>query len=76
MSDDDSISRPATTLSAKVLKTLPNARYRVATEHGDEIEAHVSGNMRMEFIRILPGDQVQIEPSPFDRNLARITGRV
>jgi len=76
MSDDDSTSLPATVLSAKVLKTLPNARFRVSTEHGDEIDAHVSGRMRMEFIRILPGDQVQIELSPFDQNLARITGRV
>ena len=76
MSDDDPTALPATVLSAKVIKTLPNARYRVSTEHGDEIEAHVSGNMRMEFIRILSGDRVRIEVSPFDRTLGRITGRV
>lgn len=74
MSNDDPIAPAAKTLTAKVIKTLPNSRYRVSTEHGEEIEAHVSGKMRMKFIRILPGERVQIEVSPFDRNLGRITG--
>ncbi len=75
MSADDPISLPGKILPATVLATLPNARFRVSTEHGGELEAHVSGKMRMEVIRILPGDRVQIEVSPFDANLARITGR-
>ena len=58
---------------AKVLEVLPNARYRVQTANGEEVLAHVSGKMRMHLIRILPGDEVGIEVSPFDRNLARIT---
>lgn len=60
-------------MNATIVAALPNSRYRVRLDDGDEILAHVSGNMRMRLIRILPGDKVTIEVSPFDRNLGRIT---
>ena len=55
------------------MAALPNSRYRVQLDNGDEILAHPSGDMRMNLIRILPGDAVTVEVSPFDRNLGRIT---
>ena len=59
-----------------VLENLPNARFRVKLDEGDlEILAHVSGKMRMNYIRILPGDRVRVELSPYDLNRARIVYR-
>ena len=59
-----------------VLENLPNARFRVKLDEGDlEILAHVSGKMRMNYIRILPGDKVTVEMSPYDLTKARITYR-
>jgi translation initiation factor IF-1 len=55
-----------------VKETLPNAMFRVAIEGGHEILAHVSGKMRMHYIRILPGDKVTIELSPYDLTRGRI----
>jgi translation initiation factor IF-1 len=61
---------------AKVLETLPNAMFRVELEEGKhQVLAHVSGKMRKNFIRILPGDRVQVELSPYDLNRGRITYR-
>jgi len=54
---------------------LPNAMFRVAIEGGHEILAHVSGKMRMFYIRILPGDKVMVEMSPYDLTRGRITLR-
>ncbi len=62
------------TLEATVREALPNARFRVALAQGEEILAHVSGKMRMQVVRILPGDRVVIQISPFDRTLGRIVG--
>ncbi|MCJ7777445.1 MAG: translation initiation factor IF-1 [Sedimentisphaerales bacterium] len=59
-------------LQAKVAEALPNAMFRVELENGHRILAHVSGKMRMNFIRILPGDMVTIEMSPYDLNRGRI----
>ncbi len=59
-------------VDAVVKEALPNATFRVALENGHELLAHVSGKMRMNFIRILPGDTVTIEMSPYDLNRARI----
>ena len=59
-----------------VIETLPNASFRVELENGHRILAHVSGKMRMNFIRILPGDKVKIELSPYDLSRGRITYRV
>jgi translation initiation factor IF-1 len=62
-------------LQAKVIEALPNAMFRVELENGHKILAHVSGKMRMHFIRILPGDTVTIEMSPYDLNRGRIVLR-
>ncbi len=59
-----------------VVETLPNAVFRVELENGHVVLAHVSGKMRMHFIRILPGDKVKLELSPYDLTRGRITFRV
>ena len=59
-------------LQAKVTEALPNAMFKVELENGHKILAHVSGKMRMNFIRILPGDAVTVEMSPYDLNRGRI----
>ncbi|TSB44854.1 translation initiation factor IF-1 [Alkalicoccobacillus porphyridii] len=58
-----------------VIEPLPNAMFRVELENGHKILAHVSGKIRMNFIRILPGDKVTIELSPYDLTRGRITYR-
>ena len=58
-----------------VLDTLPNAMFKVELENGHEILAHVSGKIRMNYIRILPGDKVTVEMSPYDLSRGRITYR-
>ncbi|MFA4842710.1 MAG: translation initiation factor IF-1 [Candidatus Omnitrophota bacterium] len=60
----------------KVLEALPNAMFRVELDNGHLVLAHVSGKMRMHFIRILPGDRVKLELSPYDLSRGRITFRV
>ena len=60
----------------KILEALPNAMFRVELENGHVVLAHVSGKMRMNFIRILPGDKVKLELSPYDLSRGRITFRV
>jgi translation initiation factor IF-1 len=59
-------------VDAKVIDALPNAMFRVELENGHRILAHVSGKMRMHFIRILPGDKVIVEMSPYDLTKGRI----
>ena len=58
-----------------ILEALPNAQFKVKLDNGHEIFAHVSGKMRMYYIKILPGDRVQIEMSPYDLTKGRITYR-
>lgn len=58
-----------------VLEALPNAMFRVEMENGHRVLAHVAGKMRMHFIRILPGDKVTVELSPYDLTRGRITFR-
>ena len=58
-----------------VTDTLPNAMFKVKLPNGHEILAHVSGNIRMHYIRILPGDRVTVEISPYDLTRGRITFR-
>jgi len=60
---------------ATVKESLPNAMFRVVLDNGHEVLAHVSGKMRMHFIRILPGDRVTIELSPYDLTKGRIVYR-
>ena len=70
MSKEDAIEVMAT-----VVETLPNAMFKVKLEQGHEGLAHVSGRMRKNFIRILPGDRVAVELSPYDLNRGRIVYR-
>ncbi len=58
-----------------VTEALPNAMFKVKLENGHEILAHISGKMRMHYIRILPGDKVTVELSPYDLTRGRITYR-
>ena len=60
---------------AKVTETLPNANFRIELENGHEVLAHISGKMRKYFIRILPGDEVLVELSPYDLSRGRIVYR-
>ncbi len=59
-----------------VVEALPNAMFQVELENGHRILAHISGKLRMNFIRILPGDKVTVELSPYDLTRGRITWRV
>ncbi len=67
--------KDAIRLQAKVVEALPNAMFRVELENGHRVLAHVSGKMRMNFIRILPGDMVTVEMSPYDLSRGRIVLR-
>ena len=62
-------------IEGQVIDTLPNAQFKVKLENGHEILAHVSGKIRMHYIRILPGDRVTVEISPYDLTRGRITFR-
>lgn len=63
------------TMEGEVLDAMPNAMFRVKLENGHEIIAHISGKMRKFYIRILPGDRVTVEISPYDLSKGRITYR-
>jgi len=58
-----------------IMENLPNASFRVKLENGHEVRAHISGKMRMHYIKILPGDKVTVELSPYDLSRGRITYR-
>jgi translation initiation factor IF-1 len=58
-----------------IIETLPNASFKVELENGHVVLAHISGKMRMHFIKILPGDKVTVELSPYDLSRGRITYR-
>ncbi|MDR0405205.1 MAG: translation initiation factor IF-1 [Clostridiales bacterium] len=62
-------------LEGTVVDALPNAMFQVELENGHKILAHISGKLRMNFIRILPGDKVTVEMSPYDLTKGRITWR-
>ena len=62
-------------LEGTVLESLPNAMFQVELENGHQILAHISGKLRMNFIKILPGDKVTVQMSPYDLTLGRITWR-
>ncbi len=65
----------AIVLEGTVIEPLPNAMFRVDLENGHKVLAHISGKMRMHYIRILPGDRVQVELTPYDLSRGRITYR-
>lgn len=62
-------------VEGKILETLPNAMFRVELENGHKVLAHISGKMRMHYIKILPGDKVMVELSPYDLSRGRIIYR-
>ena len=62
-------------VEGKVIETLPNANFKVELENGHQVLAHISGNLRMNYIKILPGDKVTMEMSPYDLTRGRITWR-
>ncbi len=62
-------------VTGTVVETLPNAMFRVELENGHRVLAHISGKMRPHFIKILPGDKVTVELSPYDLNRGRIVYR-
>jgi len=73
-----SLARPkedAIVLDGTILESLPNAMFRVELDNGHKVLAHISGKMRMNYIRILPGDKVQVELTPYDLTRGRITYR-
>jgi len=70
MSKEDTIQ-----MQGEILETLPNATFRVKLENGHVVLGHISGKMRMHYIRILPGDKVVVELSPYDLTRGRITYR-
>lgn len=70
MSKDDVIE-----IEGTVVESLPNAMFQVELANGHQILAHISGKLRMNFIRILPGDKVTVEMSPYDLTKGRITWR-
>ena len=62
-------------MQGEILETLPNAMFRVKLENGHVVLGHISGKMRMHYIRIAPGDKVQVELTPYDLSRGRITYR-
>ena len=70
MAKEDSIEVEGT-----VVEALPNTNFKVELENGHQILAHISGKLRMNYIKILPGDKVKVELSPYDLNRGRITWR-
>ena len=62
-------------ITGKVIEKLPNAMFQVELENGQQVLAHISGKLRMNYIRILPGDKVTIELSPYDLSKGRIIWR-
>jgi len=62
-------------VEGRILEALPNAMFRVEMEGGHKVLAHISGKMRMHYIKILPGDKVKVELSPYDLTRGRITYR-
>jgi translation initiation factor IF-1 len=76
--EKDGVTMPkeeAIQVEGRVLETLPNAMFRVELENGHKVLAHISGKMRMHFIKILPGDKVTVELSPYDLTRGRIIFR-
>ena len=70
MSKDDAIQ-----MAGEIIENLPNAMFRVKLENGHVVLGHISGKMRMQYIRILPGDKVTVEMTPYDLTRARIIFR-
>jgi translation initiation factor IF-1 len=74
-SDSVAKKEEAIKMDGTIVETLPNATFKVELEGGHEVLAHISGKMRMHYIRILPGDKVTVELSPYDLSRGRIVYR-
>jgi translation initiation factor IF-1 len=72
---NDMAKQKSIKVDGTILETLPNASFRVELENGHEVLAHISGKMRMHYIKILPGDKVSLELSPYDLSRGRIVYR-
>ena len=70
------MSKDVIEVEGTVIEPLPNAMFQVELENGHKVLAHVSGKIRMNFIKILPGDRVTVELSPYDLSRGRITYRI
>lgn len=70
------MSKDVIEIEGTILESMPNAMFKVKLENGHEILAHISGKIRKNFIRILPGDKVKIEMTPYDLTKGRITFRL
>ncbi|MBI5441465.1 MAG: translation initiation factor IF-1 [Deltaproteobacteria bacterium] len=75
LGEEGSVKEEAIEVEGTVIEPLPNAMFRVELENGHKVLAHISGKMRMHFIKILPGDKVTIELSPYDLSRGRIIYR-
>lgn len=73
---EDDMSKDVIEIEGTILESMPNAMFRVELENGHEILAHISGKIRKNFIRILPGDKVKVEMTPYDLSKGRITFRL
>ena len=73
---EDNMSKDVIEIEGTILESMPNAMFRVELENGHEILAHISGKIRKNFIRILPGDKVKVEMTPYDLSKGRITFRL
>lgn len=74
--NEESMSKDVIELEGTILEAMPNAMFRVKLENDHEILAHISGKIRKNFIRILPGDKVKVEMTPYDLSRGRITFRL
>ena len=70
------MSKDVIEMEGTILESMPNAMFKVKLENGHEILAHISGKIRKNFIRILPGDKVKVEMTPYDLSRGRITFRL
>ncbi len=70
------MSKDVIEIEGTIIESMPNAMFRVELENGHEILAHISGKIRKNFIRILPGDRVKVEMTPYDLSRGRITFRL
>ena len=70
------MSKDVIEIEGTILESMPNAMFRVELENGHDILAHISGKIRKNFIRILPGDKVKVEMTPYDLSKGRITFRL
>ena len=73
---EENMAKDVIEIEGTILESMPNAMFRVKLENGHEILAHISGKIRKNFIRILPGDRVKVEMTPYDLTKGRLTFRL